>query len=357
MNKINTLFLIIRSGSVTGLLSYYDKSEIPQFIEIKKDIIFDNNLKYKNFDKESYKVLEEVMFQLIKPDIPLPEKTIIIYSSPWFNSQISEYEIPNSSKGFKYKNLDSVLKDASDLDDNVFLINQRVESISLNGYRTNSPEGKKYEEGSVTLLTSWMDKTIKDKFESVIKRFLNDREIEHITLPSVLNTVISSHNPSYHILDIHGESTDIINIQDDSIDSTGSIPFGVHHLIRSIKKDSQGYVESYEEFLHIIKNIKDPIVHREEKDKIKKGLLNWAEMLSNVPDFTDNNNIILLSQNNTDKLYKDALENSNGGHNTNIMILNKEYFNSQGSNLSLNSIIVISFWNIFNKNVVKLGKK
>ena len=177
-----------------------------------------------------------------------------------------------------------------------------------------------------------------------------------MTLPRIINTVVGSHNPSYHLIDIHGECTDIINVQEDNIDNIGSIPIGVHHLVRSIQKDGQDYHNAYEELGHIISDIKDPIDNRVEKEKIMQTLFLWSEALDKIPDFRANNNIILLSQNNTDKLFKDALNNNHGDHNSEVMILDKGYFNSEGSSLDLTSIAVISFWNILEKKGIKIDK-
>ena len=358
MNKSNILFLIIRSGSITGLLSSTDSTGISEHHEIRKNIVFDSKLEHKSFDKETYKVLEEIIEASIHRslELPLPDKIVCVYSSPWFESQISEYDIPVRKKGFSYNVLEDLSEDASDLDDEVVQIEQNVESITLNGYKTNKPEGQKYSTGTATFLTSWISIDTQKGIESVIHRVLNDRKIEHMTLPRMINTVVGSHNPSYHILDIHGESTDIINVQDDNIDSTGSIPVGVNHLIRSIQKDGQLYSEAYEEFGHILRNIKDPINHRDEKENIRQALVLWTDMLNQIPDFRGNNNIIMLSQNGTDELFSDALSNSYGDHNTDVMILDKGYFNSESSSLNLTSIIVISFWNILQKSGIRVGK-
>lgn len=355
----NILFLIIRSGSVTGLLSSTDKLGISQFHEIKKDIVFDNTKEHKSFDTETYKIIEEVLEVSIdrKLELPLPDKVVCVYSSPWFDSQISEYDIPHSKKGFKYSLLKEVSSDASNLDDDVELVEQNIESISLNGYVTNSPEGQKYDAGVVTFLTSWITKDTKEGIESVIHRVLNDREIEHMTLPKIINTVVGSHNPSYHLLDIHGEATDIINIQDDNIDSTGSIPLGVHSLVRSLQKEGQEYHEAYEELVHILKDFKDPIHHRKEKDSIKETLLNWSSMLNDIPDFRENNNVILMAQNSTEKLFADALYINYPDHNVDITVLDKEFFNAKESSLTLTSIILVNFWNILEKRGVRVNKK
>lgn len=358
MNNSNNLFLIIRSGSITGLLFSSGTDGISQFHEFKKDIIFDKNLEHRKDDTETYKVLSEVIENCIdtKVGLPLPDKTVCIYSSPWFTSQISEYDIPDSKKGFKYDLLNKISEDASNLDDDYVLVEQNIEAIKLNGYTTNNPEGQKYSDGTATLLTSWISNEAKEGIESVVRRFLNDREIQHMILPRIMTTVIGSHDSSYHFLDIHGEYTDIINIQDDNIDSTGSIPVGVHNLVRSIQKNNQTYHEAYEELGHIIKNIKDPINHRVEKENMTKVLLDWSKKLADVPDFRDNNNIILLSQNNTGKLFIDALNNNQGDHNTEVMMLDKEYFNSEGSSLDITSIIILSFWSMLEKRGVVLNK-
>lgn len=350
MNKSNILFLIIRSGSITGLLSTYDKKTGEEYVEIKKDIVFDVLHEHKSFDTETYKTLEFVIEACINRSLklPLPDKVVCIYSSPWFDSQISEYDIPPRKKGFTYDSLKKLSKDASNLDEDVVLVEQSIESIILNGYKTNNPKSQRYSEGSVTFLTSWITKDTKDGIESVIHRVLSDREIQHMTLPNIINTVTASHNPSYHILDIHGEATDIINVQDDSIDSTGSIPIGVHHLIRSIQKDSQDYHEVYEEFYHILKGVKDPIYCREEKENIKFVLSTWVNSLNLIPDFKDNSNIILIAQNNTEKLFSDALRNNLGGVNLDIQILNKDNFSKRLDknylNLTITSLMVINYW-------------
>ena len=358
MHKSNILFLIIRSGNITGLLSSRDSNGISEYHEIKKNIVFDNTKEHKSFDSETYKVLEEIIEASINKNLnlPLPDKVVCIYSSPWFVSQISEYSLPVIKKGFSYSSLKELASDAADLDDDVVLIEQNVESIILNGYKTNKPEGQKYTEGSSTFITSWILSDTKKGIESVIHKVLNDREIQHMTLPRIINTVVGSHNPSYHLIDIHGECTDIINVQEDNIDNIGSIPIGVHHLVRSIQKDGQDYHNAYEELGHIISDIKDPIDNRVEKEKIMQTLFLWSEALDKIPDFRANNNIILLSQNNTDKLFKDALNNNHGDHNSEVMILDKGYFNSEGSSLDLTSIAVISFWNILEKKGIKIDK-
>ena len=362
MHKSNILFLIIRSGSITGLLSSYNQKTGKEYFEIKKDIVFDVNHEYKSFDKETYKALEFVMETCVNKNLklPLPDKVVCIYSSPWFDSQISEYDIPERKKGFSYKSLKDIVEDASNLDDDVVLIEQQIESVILNGYRTNNPEGQKYSEGSVTLLTSWITKDTKEGIEAVIHRVLSDREIQHMTLPHIVKAVTGSHNPSYHLLDIHGEATDIINVQDDNIDSTGSIPIGVHHLIRSVQKDNQEYHEAYEEFDHILRGVKDPIASREEKINIRMILSRWVDLLNKIPDFKENNNIVLISQNNTEKLFRDALQNSNRDYNIDIQILDKSNF-SRGldkgyKDLNITSLMIIDFWNKLDKKVVNIHR-
>ena len=174
MHKSNILFLIIRSGNITGLLSSRDSNGISEYHEIKKNIVFDNTKEHKSFDSETYKVLEEIIEASINKNLnlPLPDKVVCIYSSPWFVSQISEYSLPVIKKGFSYSSLKELASDASDLDDDVVLIEQNVESIILNGYKTNKPEGQKYTEGSSTFITSWILSDTKKGIESVIHKVL-----------------------------------------------------------------------------------------------------------------------------------------------------------------------------------------
>jgi len=362
MHKSNILFLIIRSGSITGLLSSYDKEGNSDYVEIKKDIIFDTTKSHKSFDTETYNTLESIAEACINRslNLPLPDKVVCVYSSPWFDSQISEYDIPFNKKGFSYKLLDDLSSDASDLDSDVILIDQNIESITLNGYKTNNPKGQKYSEGTVTFLTSWITNDVKEGVESVIHKVLNDREIQHITLPHIINTVVGSHSNSYHVLDIHGEATDIINIQNDSIDSTGSIPSGINSLIRSIRKENQSYQETHEEFNHILKGLIDPIKCREEKENIKIALSEWVESLNAIPDFRENNNIILISQNNTEKIFSEALKGSYGDHNKDIQFLDKSYFahglDTDYKDLNITSLMVIAFWKRREEKVVNIHR-
>lgn len=116
-------------------------------------------------------------------------------------------------------------------------IERHVVRVSLNGYPTNKPEGKLASTLEALVVGSVVPSDLFDKLRAVIDRVLRGGELYGHSFFMPLSRVarsIAAEDESYLLIQVGGEITDVVVVENGTPTLFVSIPFGVQPLIRAI---------------------------------------------------------------------------------------------------------------------------
>jgi hypothetical protein len=206
------------------------------------------------------KVAQKVYLQSL---VPLHE----IYcnlSSPWASSQKRKITY-SKKKPFIFtqeladvlveKELFSSLKKNLDyVHFNVALIDRKTIGLRINGYPSRSPLGKEVTNLEIDSLVTVMSKKTKETFEhSIEKSFHRIPKFTSnifISYYDVKKTLV--HNNNVVIIDVAGEMTELMVVKNDQLHSIGTLPNGVHHIIRDTAKFLNSSIIKTQKNIHLL---------------------------------------------------------------------------------------------------------
>ena len=119
------------------------------------------------------------------------------------------------------------------------LVEKHIVGISLNGYETAQPKGKKYKEMDVALYFSIVGsellKQVRAQVQGVFRRAVIDFHTFPLVTVSVVRNVPSI--PQHFLLvDVDGEVSDFTIVKKGVAMQTITVPMGAEHFLRALKK-------------------------------------------------------------------------------------------------------------------------
>jgi hypothetical protein len=243
----------IDSTSIAGGLFRYTYTEKKELIETKslyslrKNITSGNEYPFDQFFNKTLSTLkavaEEVYLQSL---IPLDDIYCNV-GTPWVNAykknisykkdkpflisselihEILEKELKNSTR-----------KNSFHKDHDIELINRETLAIYGNGYKLRNVRNQSLSEITLQSLSSVMSQSTKESFSHIIEKVFH-------RLPHYLSNTATSyqytqksfpHINDTFIVDVSGEVTEVLVIQNDVLEHIGSIPVGEYGIIRSLR--------------------------------------------------------------------------------------------------------------------------
>lgn len=192
--------------------------------------------------------LREVLAVLLTQSLGAPERAFVFVSSPWYAAQVrtlsyhkrhpfvftkrfadelvqKELEKFNNGEHKEWKNMHTEHTS----------LEHRIVHVELNGYTYRDPIGKKAERAEVVSFMSMMPIDVQNELERIIhSSFHVDVEFHSAIFASYFGLSHMHDVPEdYTILDIRGETTDLMVVRNGHVQEIISIPFGDHTIVRS----------------------------------------------------------------------------------------------------------------------------
>lgn len=296
------VFDIDSSTIGAGLFRYgYDIKnnciEVTELSSIRKNIINGSEYPFESFFERTLKTLAAVAESIyLESMIPLDgvhcnmgmpwmsaQKRSIKYKkdTPFlFTQELAEELIEKELSLSFSKNIDYANHD-------VALLDRQTVGVYANGYPTRNPIGKEMKDLSIESLTSVISKVTKQSFIDVIERvfhrvpeftsntFIRYQEVTK-NLPHIDNAIV---------LDISGEVSEVLVIKDDHIKNIGSLPVGMHTIIRSLRDQLNIPIEKAKKMLHLYHDQKLDQEYAKSIDiNIHNAFTEWFKPFFNLID-------------------------------------------------------------------------
>ena len=182
------------------------------------------------------------------------KNVICVFASPWYLSQTktvrTKWDTPTVfSKHF----IDEVIAKeeltfehsiahsdyAEKFDKELFLAEQNVIQVRLNGYATALPYGKKASDADISFFSSFLSKPIVEKFSDILGHAFHRESFIFHTFSLVSYRVVSKLFPdaqNFLLMDIAGEVSDLSLVKNGALVEAVSFPSGRNFLVRKIIK-------------------------------------------------------------------------------------------------------------------------
>jgi hypothetical protein len=244
----------IGSASVTGSLVEIDKRGeifIPKIVFTHNEQIpFKNELHFDHFLSDMLKALTQTSDALLKSGIGSPDEIHCFLASPWYGLQMRTSQI---EKNTEFVITEKILKELVDREISIFekeqlsryhdageiaeLIEKDILSVSLNGYKTDKPIGKRTKYFSVSMVLGMSPKLISESIREVMRKGFHRNKVHFHTFVYTASIVVRdlflSHD-SFLLVDIGGEITDVAIVKNGVLQEAISFPYGKNSIIRRI---------------------------------------------------------------------------------------------------------------------------
>ena len=317
------LNLIIRSGAVYAQILSVDKKGRQQVLDSEVQHVFFEEV--KSSEKYMHKIsatiesaVTHITERLQKSKNPNVDYVAVYYSSPWFTSDLKEFDV-TSSKGsttFTKDTMKKVLLESSkELKEeyahngDLKPIEQHISNVNLNGYDVVHSYGKEYLTGVVTILTTWVPRLFQENIVQLLETLLHHKKVLHFSFPYTLITTLQYNTYTrFCILDVHSEITDVIFMKDNIVESIQSVPVGTNHLLSAM---NHGPFETHKEkkdfLLMMTKKYIDIQEAESHKNVCESEVLRWYESLMNIPHFKMTQDYIILAEQPFQYLFEECL--------------------------------------------------
>lgn len=255
----------IGSGSVGGALVRFTKdatlSWTPHIVaQTRVPISFQPELDFDKFFTDMKKALSNCAENLYDKKIGAPEEVYCTLNSPWYVSETRTIHLEKSTpflitKKIVDEMIDKELKLISDKYSKKYegsytkpqLLEGKVLHSLLNGYGTDNPIGKRATSIDINLFISISPESCIQGIKESIESVFHNTKISYSSFISSLFITARDRYitaPSYLLIDINAEITDVAIVSNSVLSAMMSFPMGKNSVIRSIatslNKDEEG---------------------------------------------------------------------------------------------------------------------
>ncbi len=218
-----------------------------------------------------------------------PKKAFCVLSSPWHISQTRTILLKKDKPFAVTKKLvdelvaeeinnfkkSPLVKEKTNSDKNT-LIESEITQVKLNGYETNSPEGKTASTLQISAFFSLSPEAVIDSFGERIKKVFNIEKIYFNSFPLASFVAVKKAlgHQDFIFVDISGETTDVSLVKDGALAEIVTFPFGKKLAIREIANKLK---TTNEEALSLFYLYQEKKLSDETKNKINDILSSPAE--------------------------------------------------------------------------------
>lgn len=275
-----SILIYIGTNKVSASFVSFSKNKKPKVL-LSVKVPFPSGVKVDEslLTQKMLSLLEESIVNVIKNTTKIPalkgkvniKSVYINISSPWYISKIQNINIKQEKQFvITQKFLQNILEVEEKKFENelfsgdyekkygndLFIIENTITSIKINGYKVKEALDKKTDNLTVSLYSSVMPESIFKKILSMVHKHthLSDNEIHFNTFPLTFFNVLKEINEyanNYLLMDITGEVTDVTLVHDNYVSQNLSFPSARNFIIRQIAKDFDVSFEIAESILHI----------------------------------------------------------------------------------------------------------
>ena len=241
--KTKTVLIIDISSSAVGagmsiIPTEKDSTVLPQSIAfVRNTIPLKEHFDVEHFLQTTLTYLSVALQSLQHKTNLVPDMVTCTISSPWFLSHartISYSELTpfvcteKLIQSLVAQELQKIHADTAGQE--LVVIEQQISQITLNGYTTQSPFGKKASSMTMGLSVTQSTKDCIERFNSLIRRFYGAVAISYTTTPFAIATVLTGTHDRALIFHIGEQITDVGFVKDGMFLYQHSFPMGMYNL-------------------------------------------------------------------------------------------------------------------------------
>ncbi|HEY4505389.1 MAG TPA: hypothetical protein VJG67_01745 [Candidatus Paceibacterota bacterium] len=251
-----SLLIDIGNGSITGAFVLFSEGKKPKFLySLKKTFTVSEKPNALRLIDGMSLLLDSLIEIMVKEEPQKIHSVVVSLSSPWFIIKTKEIKISEKAPytvtaGF----LNEILSEEEKLfiseiitsldseeEKDFVVVEKSIIHSKINGYPVSDIIGKKTKTFEANLSMSAVSRSIEEKIVSIISKntHLSRDKILMRTFPTVLFSTIRDNfakESDFILMDITGEITDIMVINNDVIVKMASFPLGRNFVIRQISK-------------------------------------------------------------------------------------------------------------------------
>ncbi len=241
----------VGSDSVAGSVVHFssDKKELPRVIYTKRvQWHSENQSSYDDILRSMKYTLGNIARVIQEKDFPITKGSSIYvtFAAPWFAHETRRAELERKTvftvtqgvlDKIQEKEIDSFYKEGEEIYGADFeVVEKSVIDVSVNGYPTDKPLGKKAKSIDMSLYVSVAPKEIMDIARDVIGRVFHHKVVfQTSTLVSyVVSRDFFARDKDYMFVDVGGELTDVLVVRNNTIFQTLSFPLGIQFFYNQI---------------------------------------------------------------------------------------------------------------------------
>lgn len=343
----NVLILDIRNSSVGACLA----SVLPGVQPIihylyRKPVVFTKKQTTESFLKEMSDSLDATLEEVAEKglrqasqDAPFSiDKVHCVYSSPWYVSHIRSFSVKKEEPfTFKKKHLDDIIEKENEFaehyDEKLIgkstKIEKQITHIELNGYITNDPFGKETSDVRASFYLALLSENTKKMIEKKVKRIFPRRKIAHHSFPLVAYRTIEdlfAIDPSYLIVDVGGEVTEVSTVYKNGLTQSFSFPYGHNSIVRDVAdKCDMDFTETDSWLKMYVEGTADRSCKTKAKKVFSEKEKEWLKQFSkelkkNVPEDARPSHVFLMANSYMDDVIENALDKKVRGFKENFTI-------------------------------------
>jgi hypothetical protein len=244
-----TPIFTIESGKVSGALVAFNKNKNPEELYASEVVLpFQEKLSVDRLElaviSSLKKVVEELAIKGLSKSKGGVTPSVIIVGSPWYGSEnktiTSNEKSPVLIKEALFDKLISqeveAFEKSRNLGENAVVLEKKVTNITLNGYTTNSPMGKKARDIRFSLYLSLTSSEFKKKVENAIHHSFSKGVLAWHTFPFVLFGGLQLQNSSkdFIVVNADAEVSEVLITRNGTLAESVSFPYGTTTFIRRV---------------------------------------------------------------------------------------------------------------------------
>lgn len=237
-----------------------DSTNVVLLVQDRRDTGLEDELNIERFVNDTARALEVVVDHVRTADVHHPEYIQVVLASPWYSTHTRTVSYSKNTtftcterllNALAEKEIAYFLKQPTDSGEafgkGFKVVEQQLSNITLNGYETNDPYGKKVQSIELMLTITIVPEIVVERFSSILRRSYGDRPINVTTGPYATYVALRDNGgvpADCVVIDIGEEVTDVAFVKNNIFLYQQSFPVGTYELYRSVSNVTGSTVEA-----------------------------------------------------------------------------------------------------------------
>ncbi len=187
-------------------------------------------------------------------------EVFVSIAAPWQDTKVRLERI-EEAKPFTFTRamLQTVVQKTAQLPTGRISSGESAIAVRLNGYQTSQPFGKQAKLAEIVILSSTVEESITDKVRKALRASYHSHHITFTAFAPLAYIVLRDmypHEREFMVIDVTGEATEMVFIRHGFLSSVLSVPYGVHHLLKTLGNavPPTSDMQEVKDGVHLIKN-------------------------------------------------------------------------------------------------------